>query len=88
MYHYDKTQSDTSVSGWQVQALKAAHLTKLGLPGVDGALDRAMANFARVQGPNGGYGYRQPAIATASAASASPASCSGPANATMTSGKG
>jgi hypothetical protein len=60
MYHYDKTQSDTSVSGWQVQALKAAHLTKLGLPGVDGALDRAMANFARVQGPNGGYGYRTP----------------------------
>ena len=58
MYHYDKTQSDTSVSGWQVQALKAAHLTKLGLPGIDAALDRAMANFNRVQGPKGGYGYR------------------------------
>ena len=61
MYNYDKTQSDTSVSGWQVQALKAAHLTKLDIPGVDGALDRAMANFDRVQGPNGGYGYRTPA---------------------------
>jgi hypothetical protein len=60
MYRYDKTQSDTSVSGWQVQALKAAHLTKLGLPGVDTALDRAMLNFDRVQGPNGGYGYRTP----------------------------
>jgi hypothetical protein len=60
MYHFDKTQSDTSVSGWQVQALKAAHLTRLNLPGVDAALDKAMANFDRVQGPNGGYGYRGP----------------------------
>jgi len=59
-YRYDKTQGDTSVSGWQVQALKAAHLTKLNLPGVDGALDQAMKNFDRVQGPNGGYGYRGP----------------------------
>lgn len=58
MYNYDKTQSDTSVSGWQVQALKAAHLTKLNIPGIDAALDRAMKNFDRVQGPNGGYGYR------------------------------
>lgn len=60
MYNYDKTQSDTSVSGWQVQALKAAHLTKLNIPGIDAALDRAMKNFDRVQGPNGGYGYRTP----------------------------
>jgi hypothetical protein len=29
------------VSGWQIQALKAAHLTQLGIPGVDGALDGA-----------------------------------------------
>ncbi len=58
MYHFDKTQGDTSVSGWQVQALKAAHLTGLNLPGVDAALDRAMAHFARVRGPSGGYGYR------------------------------
>ncbi len=58
MYNYDKTQGDTSVSGWQVQALKAAHLTGLNLPGVDNALDQAMKNLDRVQGPNGGYGYR------------------------------
>lgn len=60
MYHYDKTQGDTSVSGWQVQALKAAHLTGLPIPGVTGALDQAMKNLDRVQGPNGGYGYRGP----------------------------
>ena len=59
MYNYDKTQSDTSVSGWQVQALKAAHLTKLDIPGVDAALDLAMRNFDRVQGEKG-YGYRTP----------------------------
>ncbi len=60
MYHFDKTQGDTSVSGWQVQALKAAHLTELNLPGVDTALDRAMEHFERVRGPSGGYGYRGP----------------------------
>ena len=58
MYAYDKTQSDTSVSGWQIQALKAAHLSGLKIPGVDEALDRAMKNLERVKGNNGGYGYR------------------------------
>ncbi len=53
-------ESDTSVSGWQIQALKAAHLTGLELPGVDDALSRAMGNFKRVRGPNGGIGYRKP----------------------------
>ncbi len=59
MYDFDKTQSDTSVSGWQVQALKTAHLSGLKIPGVDTALDRAMLNFQRVQTDKGGYGYRK-----------------------------
>ncbi len=59
MYGYDKTQSDTSVSGWQIQALKGAWLSKLDIPGLDRALDRAMKNLERVKGPNGGYGYRR-----------------------------
>ena len=59
MYSFDKTQSDTSVSGWQVQALKAAHLSGLNIAGVDTALDRAMINFQRVQMDNGAYGYRK-----------------------------
>jgi hypothetical protein len=58
MYGYDKTKSDTSVSGWQIQALKAAHLSELKIPGVDEALDRAMKNLERVKGKDGGYGYR------------------------------
>lgn len=50
--------SDTSVSGWQIQALKAAHLTGLNISGVDEALDKAMLNLKRVQGDKGGFGYR------------------------------
>jgi hypothetical protein len=60
MYSYDKTANDLSVSGWQIQALKAVHLGKLKLPGVDQALDRAMSYIESVKGPKGGYGYRGP----------------------------
>ncbi len=59
-YSFDKTADDLSVSGWQIQALKAASLTGLKLPGVDSALDKAAAYVARVRGPKGGYGYRGP----------------------------
>jgi hypothetical protein len=58
-YAYAKgPDSDTSVSGWQIQALKAAHLSGLNLPGVDDCLDKAMANLKRVNGPKGGFGYK------------------------------
>lgn len=68
-YSYDlspdvkgKTKSDTSVSGWQIQALKAAHLT--GLPGMENlrtVLDNAMKNMDRVYDPKSGtFGYRNP----------------------------
>jgi hypothetical protein len=58
MYSFDKTANDLSVSGWQIQALKAAHLSQLNLPGVDAALDKAMSYLESVKGPKGGYGYR------------------------------
>jgi hypothetical protein len=63
VYGYsDKTmEGDTSVSGWQIQALKAAHLTGLNIDGVDTALDKAMLNLKRVRGKNGGFGYRNAA---------------------------
>ena len=60
MYSYDKTADDLSVSGWQIQALKAAHLSQLKISGVDQALDKAMSYIERVKGPKGGYGYRGP----------------------------
>ena len=55
-------KSDTSVSGWQIQALKAAHLT--GIPGLNAkvrpALDLAMKNLDRVFNPKDGtFGYRK-----------------------------
>lgn len=60
-YRYEKgPKSDTSVSGWQIQALKAAHLTGLEIPGVDEALDKAMLNLKRVQAENGSFGYHDP----------------------------
>ena len=61
MYSYDKTESDTSVSGWQIQALKSAHLSGLNMDGVDASLDKAMLDLKRVQGKNGGFGYRNAA---------------------------
>src|SRR4030095_12912669 len=60
-YNYTKGPgSDTSVSGWQIQALKAAHLTGMGIPGVDEALDKAVGFIKRFQGNKGGFGYRGP----------------------------
>jgi hypothetical protein len=55
-------KSDTSVSGWQIQALKAAHLT--GLDGMEQevrpVLDNAMKNLDRVfNEKDGTYGYRK-----------------------------
>jgi hypothetical protein len=55
-------KSDTSVSGWQIQALKAAHLT--GISGMEAivhpVLDKAMGNLDRVfNAQDGSYGYRK-----------------------------
>lgn len=57
----DASHPDTSVSGWQIQALKAAHLTGLNVEGVDPALDKAMVYLKSVQGPKGGFGYKSKA---------------------------
>ena len=55
-----KNASDTSVSGWQFQALKAAFNTGVVFPGVEPALEAAVKNFYRVYSPkNGGFGYRK-----------------------------
>ena len=60
-YNYNTgPRQDLSVSGWQIQALKAAHLTGLGIPGVDDALDKAMGFIKSFQGNEGGFGYTGP----------------------------
>jgi hypothetical protein len=51
--------SDTSVSGWQMQALKVAKMSGLEFKGIDAAMDKAMENMMRVRGPKGGFGYRE-----------------------------
>ena len=57
-YGYAKgVRNDLSVAGWQIQALKAAHLTGLGIPGVDESLDKAMGFIKQMQGNEGGFGY-------------------------------
>jgi hypothetical protein len=55
-------KSDTSVSGWQIQALKAAHLTGLsGMDKVIPVLNKAMTNLDRVfDEKDGSFGYRKP----------------------------
>jgi hypothetical protein len=57
----DPIKSDTSVSGWQIQALKAAHLTGLsGMDDVIPTLNNAMKNLDRVFDPkDGSFGYRK-----------------------------
>ena len=61
MYGYSKVvPSDTSVSGWQVQALKTAHLSGLTINGVEEALKNSAVNMLRCRGPGGGFGYRGP----------------------------
>jgi len=61
-YGYSKaTPSDTSVSGWQIQALKAAIMTKLPIDGLSTAMDNAMKNLDRVYDPKTKtFGYHLP----------------------------
>ncbi|MBG30413.1 MAG: hypothetical protein CMI31_10495 [Opitutae bacterium] len=56
----DAEGSDTSVSGWQFQALKAAYNSGAEFPGVKESLTESIKNFYRVYSPtNGGFGYRK-----------------------------
>lgn len=53
-------RDDTSYMGWCVQALKAAHLAKLNVEGLDKAMKLAVRGFKRNAAPNGGFGYTGP----------------------------
>ncbi|MEM7143776.1 MAG: prenyltransferase/squalene oxidase repeat-containing protein [Verrucomicrobiota bacterium] len=60
-YNYrDGSRDDTSVGGWQIQALRAAKNTKLDFNGYETSWDRAIRQIKRVQGREGGFGYIEP----------------------------
>jgi len=51
-------KEDMSVSGWQIQALKAAHNTGRSFPGVERALDNAVEDYLpKIQDSQGAFKY-------------------------------
>lgn len=57
----DKTNSDTSVCGWAIQALKTAKLVELHHENLGPALQNALKNIERVHNPQtGAFGYNRP----------------------------
>ena len=57
-YGYGGGNTDMSVTGWNVQALKAAHLTGLKINGLETALDRAAACCKKMQHSSGEWIYQ------------------------------
>ena len=57
LFFHQGVRSDLSVTAWQVQALHAAWLTKLPIPGLDQALDKSVIYIKAKQGNEGGFGY-------------------------------
>ena len=60
-YGYKKTERrDTSVLGWQVQALKAAYIAGAEVPGIKEALEKAVNDLkAAYSAENGKFGYEK-----------------------------
>ena len=57
-YNYDNApRRDTSVAGWQIQALKAASIANCEVPGLQAALDRSFEDLKGSQNAQGRFGY-------------------------------
>lgn len=50
--------TDVSVSGWQIQALKACDHTGIRYRGMTSSINKGLSYINDCQAPNGGYGYR------------------------------
>ena len=61
-YDYGKgpvAHTDLSVTGWNIQALKAAALTGISIDGLDEAMDKAIAYVKRCQDKAGKFAYKE-----------------------------
>lgn len=58
-YNYKKeARWDTSVAGWQIQAMKAAYIAGAEVPGLHEAMDKAAQGLMKAQSPESGrFGY-------------------------------
>ncbi len=57
-YNFKKNpRRDTSVSGWQIQALKAAYIAQADVPGLKKALDKSIIDLKKSQNANGKFAY-------------------------------
>ena len=57
MYTTEGGHTDVSVSGWQIQALKACSHTDIRYRGVTACINKGLEYIGRCQNENGGYGY-------------------------------
>ncbi len=67
-YHFNKgSRRDTSVTGWMIQAMKAAQMAGCQVEGLSEAIDKAAEDIKSVSGVDGRFGYtnstsNQPAV--------------------------
>ena len=61
-YGYDTEggHPDTSIAGWQIQALKACSHTGIKFKGLSSCISKALGYLEKCQNPHGGYGYTGP----------------------------
>jgi len=66
-YELEGGHTDTSVVGWQIQALKALSHSKIQFRGMDSCINKGLKYLATCQGPDGSYGYSGPGSAAGGA---------------------
>lgn len=60
-YHFrNEGRRDTSLGGWCLQAMKAAMMAGAEVPGLKEAMEKGLADFRKVQTPEGFFGYTTP----------------------------
>lgn len=62
LFATDGGHSDVSITGWQIQALKACSHTKIRYKGMTASIGRGLDYINRCQNENGGFGYTGPQV--------------------------